>query len=183
MARTFLSPLSPVRKSYRSRLNRRQSPLRKRLLPAATVLFASSIPLIVPIFPATPLLPPLGLMMLTSWILIRPGIWPLWAGFLFGFADDTMSGQPLGTAALIWSLVILFLDLAERRIPWRDYLQDWLIASLVLIFGLGAGWAITGLLHPRPSFLILIPQMVVSIFTFPVIVRLTAALDRWRLAR
>ncbi len=183
MARSLLPTLSSGRKGYRSRLNRRQSPLRKNVLPAASVLFASAIPLLLPVFPSTPLLPPLGLMMLTSWILLRPGIWPLWAGFLFGFADDLMSGQPLGCAALTWSVVILFLDQAERRIPWRDYLQDWLIASLVLIFALAAGWAITGWIHSRPSFLILIPQMVVSILSFPVIVRLTAALDRWRVAR
>ena len=167
----------------KSRLNRRQSPLRVRLVPALSVVLGSMLPLLLPLFPATPLVPPIGLAFLIAWMTLRPTIWPLWAGFLFGLADDIMSGQPIGSAALLWSLIILFLHLTDRRLPWRDYLQDWLIASLLLIFAIVGGWFIIGFVHPRPDFLVLVPQMIVSVLSFPVIVRITAALDRWRLAR
>jgi rod shape-determining protein MreD len=154
-----------------------------RLLAPVTVIAGSLAPLLLPIFPPIPVLPPFGLMILLAWALLRPGFWPPWAGFLFGLFDDLASGQPLGSAALIWTVALVVVNLVEQRMVWRDYLQDWLIAAVILIFALAAGWAFAGLAHARPSFLVLVPQMVVSILGFPIIVRLVAALDRWRLAR
>lgn len=183
MPRTLFQTGPAGRRPYRSRLNRRQSPLRMRVVPAISVVLGSMVPMLFPLFPAWPLIPPVGLMLFVAWILLRPGIWPVWAGFLFGLADDVMSGQPIGSAALLWSLIILLVHLIDRRMTWRDYLQDWLIASLLFIFAIAGAWLILGFAHPRPSLLVLVPQMIVSILIFPVIVRLTAALDRWRLAR
>lgn len=183
MVRHLLPGQFSRRKGRRSRLNRRQSPLRMKLVPAASVVLASLVVMIVPIFPATPLVPPLGLLFLTAWLLLRPGLWPLWAGFLFGLIDDIFSGQPIGSSAFIWSLVMVFLHLTENRLAGRTYLQDWLIGSVVLIFGIAGGWAVVGLAHSRPDFIVLVPQLAVSILSFPLVIRLTAALDSWRLSR
>ena len=45
-----------------------------------------------------------------------------------GLFDDLVSGQPLGSAMLLWTLCFLAIDVLEQRLVWRDFWQDWLIA-------------------------------------------------------
>jgi len=177
--------LSPSRRSasaYQSRLNRTGSPFRMRAVPIASVLFASMLPSLLPVISTQPLLPPLGLMMFLSWRLMRPGIWPIWVGLPFGLFDDIFSGQPMGSAALIWSLSMLALEIIDSRAIWRDHMQDWLLAAILIILALLAGLFFVSLAHNSAGAEILIPQAVLSILLFPLIMRLCARLDGWRLA-
>ena len=64
---------------------------------------------------------------------------PVWAGLPLGFVDDLYSGQPFGSAMLLWSLAMIALEAIETRWPWRSFLLDWFAAavltSLYLLFG------------------------------------------------
>ena len=169
------------RRRYRSRLYRRQSPLMANLVPIASVLVASLITTL-PILPSLPLLPPLGLMMLIAWRQLRPMLWPLWIGAPLGLFDDLFSGQPIGSGVFLWSVVVIALSLIADRTNWRDYWQDWLVAALCLIFAIVGGMLIVGLVFAPAGLEPLVPQILLSIFSFPIVARFVSALDRWRLA-
>ena len=169
------------RRRYRSRLYRRNSPLKANLVPILAVLIASLVTTL-PILPSFPLLPPLGLMMLVAWRQLRPVLWPLWIGFPLGLFDDMFSGQPVGSAVFLWSAVVIALSLINDRTNWRDYWQDWLVAALCLIFAIVGGMLIVGLVYEPAGLEPLVPQILLTIFGFPILARLVSALDRWRLA-
>ena len=172
--------LGPDR-DYESRIERYQSPLKMLLVPILSVMAGSMITAL-PVFSDGPLLPPLGYMMLLGWRLMRPGIWPAWVGLPFGLFDDLFSGQPFGSAALVWSLTMLAIEFADSRAAWRDHVQDWLIATLAIILALSGGLALAGLAYRAPGISIIVPQLIISILAYPLVVRLCAWLDRWRLA-
>ena len=173
-------PLRPGRE-YESRFDREQSLFRMLAIPIASVVLASMITTL-PILTTQPLLPPFGFLMFLSWRLMRPGLLPVWSGVPFGLMDDIFSGQPFGSAGLLWSLAMLVVEVIDSRAIWRDYLQDWLIASLLIAFVLLGGLWITGLAHAAPGPVILLPQIVLSILLYPLVVRICARLDSWRLA-
>ncbi len=181
--KALTKPLRPRRagRDYRSRLNREQSPLKMLAIPIASIVFASMVTGL-PIITQQAMLPPLGLMLLLAWRLMRPGLLPMWAGLPFGLLDDLMSGQPFGSAGLLWSLVMLTIELIDVRGAWRDYWQDWFIASLLIIACLLAGLWFVGLAFVRPEAITLVPQILLSILTYPLATRLVSRLDRWRLA-
>ena len=177
-------PAAPLaRRGPPSPLYRQQSPTRMRMTPVATVLIASLAPLLLPIVASMPLLPPLGFMTFVAWRLLRPGLWPLWAGFPFGLFDDISSGQPFGSGALLWSVTLLALELWEQRRIGRDYIMDWVLAGLAIIFVLIGGVVMVGLSQPRPPLSSIVPQIIIALLLFPLIMRSVAAVDRWRLAR
>ena len=149
--------------AYQSRLNRTASPFCMRAVPIASVLIASMLPSLLPIISTQPLMPPLGLMIFIGWRLMRPGLWPVWAGLPFGLFDDVFSGQPLGSAALIWSLAMLALEIMDSRAVWRDHLQDWLLGGVVIISALLLGLFFVGLGYNSAGPVILIPQAILSI--------------------
>lgn len=170
-------------KARYARLGRNRSMLRMRGTPIASVMVGSLLPSIVPAIALSPVLPPTGLMMLLGWRLLRPELWPLWIGLPLGFFDDIVTGHPVGTAMCLWTLALVAIDSFSVRLIWRDYWQDWLIASVAIIavtvmswlfmqFGPGGGGGPLGRQWP---------QMVLAVFTFPFIARLCARLDRWRL--
>ncbi|WP_373489188.1 rod shape-determining protein MreD [Blastomonas sp.] len=167
---------------YRARLNRVASPFRKAAVPIASVIIGSLTPLL-PIISSAPVLPPFGLIILISWQMLRPGIWPVWAGVPFGMIDDVFSGQPVGSAVLLWSLVLIALDLIEQRYMWRNYWQDWFIAMVMLILALAGGLAINTFLVSDMRVSILFPQMILTVALYPLVLRLVARLDHLRLNR
>ena len=177
----ILNPRSR-RDRYGSRINRTHSTVLAYALPWASVMLGSLLPHLM-IASAIAMVPPLGFMLLLAWRLVRPGLFPVWAGFPLGLFDDLFSGQPFGSAILLWSLTMLGIELLEFRFPWRGFLQDWLVAAFVitayiLLATLVSGGSITG--HVLAG---LGPQLVVSILTFPIVARLVAGLDRLRLVR
>jgi rod shape-determining protein MreD len=164
----------------RKSINRAPSPALALALPWLMVVLASTLPL-WPLITEAPLLPPLGIMTLIAWAQYRPGLFPVWAGLPLGVIDDLYSGQPLGSAVLLWGLAMIAVDLAEARFPWRGFVQDWagaalLIALYLALSALIAGAGVTGLK-------LVLPQMVIAALLFPLVGRAVAVVDRWRLLR
>jgi rod shape-determining protein MreD len=172
--------LGPGRE-YESRIERHQSPMKMLLIPIFSVM-AGSMVTALPVFSDNPLLPPVGYIMLLAWRLMRPGIWPAWVGLPFGLFDDLYSGQPFGSAALLWSLTMLVIEIVDSRAIWRDHVQDWFLAAVAITLTILGGVAVSGLAYWAPEMSVVLPQIMVSILMFPLVVRLCARLDSWRLA-
>src|SRR3546814_17500225 len=79
-------------------------------------------------------MPPVGLLLLLSWRLLRPDLWRTWIGVPLGLFDDIASGQPIGSAMCLWTVKLIGIDAVEHPMVWRSYRQDWLIATLAIIF-------------------------------------------------
>lgn len=167
---------------YGSRINRVHSPLRAQIVPYASILIASILPALA-LAGTMPVAPPLGFLMLLAWRMVRPGLLPLWVGLPLGAFDDLFSGQPFGSAILLWSLTMLVLEFLEERFPWRGFWQDWFTASLAILLYLLAAMAASGTM---PSIFHLVasgPQALLSILLYPIIALMVAALDKFRLSR
>ncbi|NJO13793.1 MAG: rod shape-determining protein MreD [Rhizobiales bacterium] len=167
---------------YGLRINRAPSAWRARIVPYATIMLASLLPVLL-IADLMPLLPPLGFMVLLGWRLVRQGLLPLWAGAPLGAFDDLFSGQPFGSAILLWSLVMIAIELIETRFPWRDFWHDWFAAGMVSLTYWFAAILISGAPISHDLVLASIPQAVFAVLLYPIIARMVAALDRFRLAR
>lgn len=158
-------------------------PRRVWLIPAASVMLASACALMLPWIAKAPLLPPLGLMLLLGWRLLRPELWQAWVALPLGAWDDLFSGQPLGSAMTLWTIVFLALDFTDNRTVWHDYWHDLLSASAGLAFCLLGGWLVAGAAGGVASLMLLVPQYTLSVLLMPSTIRLVARLDRLRLAR
>lgn len=155
--------------------------LKARATPIVSTMIASLIPSLVPVIAQAPILPPLGLMTLLAWRLLRPGYWAVWAPLPLGFFDDLVSGQPVGSAMLCWTLAFLAIEASERSSLWRDYWQDWLYAAIAIAGCLAVGYLFALFAGARMPILGLVPQLLASILFFPAVARLCARLDIWRL--
>lgn len=147
-------------------------------LPWATVM-AGSLVTIVPIIATVPILPPFGLLMLLAWRLLARFALRPWAAAPLGFFDDLVSGQPLGSAVMLWSLCFIGIDLMERRLVFRDFRQDWLIASGAILFCLTLGRFLALPVGAQVDAALMV-QAAATIFLFPAAVRLVAWIDRKR---
>ncbi len=153
-------------------------PGRARALPWATVMAASTLT-IFPIIATLPLFPPTGLLMLLAWRLLARFALRPWAAAPLGFFDDLLSGQPLGSAVLLWSLSFLVIDLIEERMVFRDFWQDWLIAAGAIAFCLIGGRLIAVPIGAHID-TVLLAQILASVLLFPVAARIVAWIDRKR---
>lgn len=154
-------------------------PGRARAVPWISVIVASLTGAVIPVVASLALLPPLGLIMLLTWrLLARFSLRP-WAAAPLGFVDDLVSGQPLGCAVLLWSACFLAIDLIEQRLVFRDFWQDWLIASGLIAFCLVAGRWIALPFGARVD-AVLIAQIAIAVLLFPLSARLVAWIDRKR---
>ncbi len=176
--------LNPAARSdrYGNRINRATSPLRARTVPYITILLATLLPVLF-LADMMPLLPPLGYLFFLSWRIMRPGLLPLWAGVPLGLFDDLFSGQPFGSAVLLWSVTMILLEIIESRFPWRGFYQDWFTASLAIIVYIFSSMVVSGGNVTFPLALAVLPQVAVSIMLYPAVSRLVAGLDRFRLSR
>ncbi|WP_443972130.1 rod shape-determining protein MreD [Sphingobium sp. CR28] len=163
-----------------TRLGRQRTPFRIKATPIISVMLAS-LATALPIVAQSPILPPFGLMLFLAWRLLRPELWPVWIGLPLGAFDDLASGQPLGTGMVLWTLILLGIELDSRRHLFRDYLQDWLIAAVAIAVWLVGGGLIVRLSGHGGPVVQLLPQIGYSILLFPLVVRVCATLDRWRL--
>jgi rod shape-determining protein MreD len=157
-------------------LGRREKMPRSIWLAPLSVVLGSMMTLL-PVVATVPFLPPFGLMMLLGWRLVRGDSMKVWMPVPLGFFDDMLSGQPMGSAMLLWSAAVLMIDILDTRLVWRDFWQDWLIASGAITFVLIAGRLIASpfIAHVDTALLI---QILVSAALFPVIARFCAWLDR-----
>ncbi len=153
--------------------------LERTLVPIVSTMLGS-MTVLLPVILSEPLLPPFGLMMFLGWRLPRSDVWPLWAGLPLGLWDDLFSGQPIGTAMCGWTAILLAIDAIDRRLPWREHGQDWAIATLAIALWLVFALFIARMTGGDTSPGLLIPQLVLSALSMPLVSRLCAALDRWR---
>ena len=110
-------------------------------------------------------------------------MFPVWIGLPLGAFDDLFSGQPFGSAILLWSLAMIAIELVEARFPWRNFVQDWLaISALIALYILAAAF-VSGAKLTVPGVAALMPQILFSALLFPLVARLVARWDRLRLKR
>lgn len=164
----------------RSSLNRAPSPLLALALPWVTIMLASLVP-VLPVIASAPILPPFGFLMLLAWRQIRPGLLPVWAGMPLGMFDDLFSGQPFGSAVLLWSIAMLLFELIETRFPWRSFVLDWLIAGATIAGYLVLGMVIAAKGLGLVGLTAIAPQMALSVLLFPLAGRMVARVDQLRL--
>ena len=145
------------------------------LAPLSVIL--GSLMTLVPVVAVVPFLPPIGLLVLLGWRLLRGDSMRVWVPVLLGLFDDMMSGQPLGSAMLLWTLCVLAIDVLDTRLVWRDFWQDWLIASGAIGFCLIAGRLVASPFGAHVDTALLL-QILASAALFPLIYRLCAWFDR-----
>ena len=162
------------------RINRAPSPILARGVPWLLVALASITPHWL-VIASAPILPPFGFLMLLAWRQLHPGVLPMWAGLPLGFVDDLFSGQPFGSAILLWSLTMILFDFIETRFPWRNFLAEWLVASALLVVYAMLGLIAVSLAGASAPVAVLVPQITVGILVYPLVARLVAAFDRFRL--
>ncbi|WP_343055894.1 rod shape-determining protein MreD [Novosphingobium fluoreni] len=164
----------------RARINRTPSKIVARGTPWATVMLASLLPGLA-LIASAPVLPPFGFLMFISWRQLRPGLLPIWAGLPLGIFDDLFSGQPFGSAVLLFSAAAIALDMIEARLPWRNFLTEWLVAIGLIIVYTALGLALANLDGAATPLRVTWPQIVISILAYPLVGRFVALADRFRL--
>lgn len=171
---------APLKDLTRPRINRAPSPVLAIALPWILVMFGSLSPM-WPIISSAPVMPPLGFLFLLGWLHLRPGLLPAWAGLPLGLFDDLFSGQPAGSAILLWSLATIGMDYVETRFPWRGFIQNWIVASAVIAgYLLMTAW-LAGV-HRQPDLLLaMLPQIGLAILAYPLAVQIVGLFDRLRL--
>jgi rod shape-determining protein MreD len=150
-------------------------PLATRARPWWTVALASLLTTF-PVIALMPLMPPFGLLMLLGWRLLRREALPVWAPLALGLFDDCLSGQPFGSAMLLWTASFIAIDMLEERLAYRDFWQDWLIASGAIAMCLFGGRYIAAPLSAHVDTFLLI-QLAMSILLFPLASWIVAAID------
>ena len=164
----------------RKRINRAPSPILARGVPWVSVLLLSLVPF-APLFASAPIMPPLAFMALLAWRMLRPGMLPVWAGAPLGAFDDLYSGQPFGSAVLLWSCAMLAIELVDVRLRWRGFLQDWALAAALIAAYLLLATLVSNLAGGTAPLRTILPQILLAIIAHPLVTRLIAALDRLRL--
>ena len=140
---------------------------------------AGSLITIWPFIASFPILPPFGLMMLLAWRLRRHDAIPIWAPLGLGLFDDLLSGQPIGSAVVLWTACFFAIDLIERRLMFRDFWQDWLVAAGGIAACLALGRLIASPLGAHVDTVVIV-QIALSILLYPVAASLAGWLDARR---
>jgi len=169
-----------IDRAGRNRINRVPSPIMARGLPWGSVMISSILPGLL-LIASAPILPPLGFLAFVSWRQLRPGLMPVWAGLPLGFFDDLYSGQPAGSAVLLWSLAAIVLDEIEERLPWRNFLTEWLVAMALILAYIVLSLFIANIAGASTPLHVIVPQIVISLLFYPFVGRLVALADRIRL--
>ena len=155
--------------------------LRSRVVPVASTVAAILLALL-PIVASAPLLPDFGFLMLISWRLLRPEIWSARTALVLGLVADLVSGHPIGQSMLLWTTTFLVFDLIDSRLGYRDYVMDWLVAAGAILFHSVGSWYIALHMGSEVQFMVILPQIGLSILLYPVAARVAFRLDRWRLS-
>lgn len=164
----------------RSRINRAPSPLVARSLPWLMIALGSMVPGWIMIASA-PVLPPLGFLLFVCWRQLRPTVLPIWAGLPLGLFEDLFSGQPFGSAVLLWSLAAIALEVIEMRLPWRNFMTEWLVATGLVVAYIVLSLALANLAGARAPIQVIVPQLVISVISYPLVGLAVAKVDRIRL--
>ncbi len=168
--------------AFGSKINRTSSPLLMIGVPWLTIMLGSLAPML-PVIALSPVLPPFAYIVLLAWRLLRANVLPLWAGLPLGLFDDLLSGQPIGSAMLLFSITMIAIDLMEIRFPWRSFWQDWLTASLFITAYLVISALVSGADLSLVQLGLIVPQLLLAVVVFPLVSRMVSVLDRLRLLR
>ena len=114
--------------------------------------------------------------MMLAWRLLAPLSLRVWAPALLGLFDDLVSGQPLGSAMLLWTLSFFLVEAMDARSGVRDFAQNWAIAAVSIAFCLAGGRLVATRLGAHVDSVLLL-QIVISILLFPLAARLVAWID------
>ena len=171
--------LLPLRQE--SRINREPSPLIAAGLPWVSVLLLS-MTTFSPVIASAPIMPPLAFMLLIAWRILRPHLLPVWAGAPLGAFDDLFSGQPFGSAIMLWSLAMIAMEFIDGRFRYRGFVQDWLAAALLFSTYILLSALIAAIAGGTLALYTLVPQVLLSILIYPALTGMVTLLDRIRLA-
>lgn len=169
-----------LRELGRPRINREPSPTLALVTPWLVVMLGSLSPT-WPIIASAPVVPPFGFLLLVAWQQLRPGVFPVWAGLPLGLFDDLYSGQPFGSAVLLWSAAMIGLDVVEHRFPWRGFIHDWIVACGIIAGYLVLSLALANLSGGATPLMVIVPQIAIACLAYPIAARLVGAADRFRL--
>ena len=78
---------------------------------------------------------------------------------------------------------MIALEVLETRIPWRGFWQDWFTAGLVIVLYILAAMTVSGATLNLHLLIAMLPQIFLSVLLYPLIARLIAWFDRFRLSR
>ena len=151
-------------------------------VPAASVIAASMLSAL-PIVSTSGWYPEFGFLALIAWRLLRSDPWPAWWAAPLGFANDLITGAPIGLSVTLWTATMILLDLVDRRTMWRDYWIEWALAALLLLLNETVERWIAGMMGAAQSIVSIAPPLLSSIFAFPIAAWAVARIDRWRLGR
>ena len=151
-------------------------------VPAASVLVASLLAAL-PIVATSGWYPDFGFVVLIAWRLLRSDAFPAWWAAPLGLFNDLVTGNPVGLSVSLWTTAMLLLDIADRRTMWRGYWLEWVLAALLLLGWEAAEWNVARVTGAQLPFVVILPPLLISVFTFPIVAWFVARLDRWRLGR
>ena len=174
------NPRSPLADRLRKRIDREPSPGLASGVPWASVMLLSLVPF-APLVVSAPVMPPLAFMALLAWRMLRPGLLPVWAGAPLGAFDDLYSGQPFGSAIVLWSVVMIGLDYIDARLRPRGFAADWALAAAMVASYLLLAALIADATGGATPLVFVGPQILLAVATYPATIGLVALLDRLRL--
>ncbi len=152
------------------------------VIPVATV-FAGSALAALPIVSSSGWWPNAGFLMLIAWRLLRTDPWPIWWAAPMGFANDLLTGAPIGLSVAWWTAVMLAMELVDRRSQWRDYWVEWAIATVLIAADRWADWQVAGLAGAPVAFVHIVPAIAFGVLAFPLAAMIVSRADRWRSGR
>jgi rod shape-determining protein MreD len=153
-----------------------------RFVPAFSVLIACLLTAL-PIISTSGWYPDFGFLVLIGWRLLRSDAWPAWWAAPLGLFNDLVTGHPVGFSIALWTAAMLLLDLADRRTMWRGYWLEWILAAIMLLANEAAEWRVAQVMGASLPFKTVVPPLLISILSFPIVAWLVSRLDRWRLGR
>ena len=149
-------------------------------IPPFTVLIATLLQSIFPLVTTLSLLPELGLALLVAWRVYQPALLPVWVALPLGIVADIVLAQPLGISAVSWPLVLIAIDLAQRRLPWVSLAGDWGVAGLAILLVMLIDWRMIIFITGSASLPAMLPRTILEILCVPLAARVAAAVE-WRL--
>ena len=151
-------------------------------VPAGTVLFACLLTAL-PIISTSGWYPDFGFLVLIAWRLLRADAWPAWWAAPLGLFNDLVTGHAVGLSIAVWTATMLLLDLTDRRTMWRGYWLEWALAAVLLLANESAEWRVAQVMGASLPYLTVVPPLLISILSFPIVAWFISRIDRWRLGR
>ncbi len=128
--------------------------------------------------------PAFALMAVFYWGLYRPDLMPPYIVFVIGFAEDLLSGGPLGLWALIYLIVYAIVVSQRLFFIGRAFMSIWIGFGVITLLVAALVWLIGSiyfgtLLSPLPA----LAQAVASFVLYPIFGRLFAGVQRVLIAQ